>query len=309
MILDLAVINFYLQPTKEIILPRFKEGAFRGAFGQVFRQMVCSNPNTKKCSECILNSKCAFSVIFAPSSRLDDQLFRNQDIPRPFTIQILDDIDSLLKVRLLMVGSAIEYFPYIFLTIQEMGRQGIGIGRKEPPTGQYSFKKITEQTLETEKAIFHEGKNSYTPIQGFKVEITESINNYNHCTVKLLSPVRLKKDKKIAQFIDFPLLIRSVTTRINAFSYFYGNGSLDDSFPALLELAKDVAVKRCNTEFVDYRWKSVNQKQAILLGGLIGEIDYTGNLDPFLSYLKIAEIIGVGKNSTFGFGKISCNFS
>ena len=40
------------------------------------------------------------------------------------------------------------------------------------------------------------------------------------------------------------------------------------------------------------------------LGGLKGEMKYCGDIGPFYPYLNAAEYIGVGKNITFGFGRI-----
>jgi hypothetical protein len=39
------------------------------------------------------------------------------------------------------------------------------------------------------------------------------------------------------------------------------------------------------------------------LGGIVGEITYTGNLEPFIPLLRAGEILHAGKNTSFGLGR------
>ena len=43
--------------------------------------------------------------------------------------------------------------------------------------------------------------------------------------------------------------------------------------------------------------------------GLLGEIEYEGNIDPFVPWLSAARILQIGRNTTFGMGKIETFFS
>jgi CRISPR-associated endoribonuclease Cas6 len=203
-----------------------------------------------------------------------------------------------------------EYFPYIFLTIKEMGAEGFGIRNEDGTRGKFKIKKIVETFPgQPERIIYdYETPDICLPLQGFDLkDIASDIGGKEgimYCTVKFETPVRLKKDGKIVQFIDFRLLIRSIITRLNALVYFYGNRDIMADFNELLEEAEKVSVARCNTRFMDFKWHSGRQKTNIMLGGLVGEMGYRGNISLFYPYLKISEITGVGKNTTFGFGRI-----
>jgi len=64
----------------------------------------------------------------------------------------------------------------------------------------------------------------------------------------------------------------------------------------------------------DMQWQAMerisNRQQArIKTGGLVGSIRYSGDLLPFVPYLRAGEVIHVGKSTTFGFGRYSVQHS
>ena len=310
--LKVAKLNFILRPMSNIMLRRFKEATFRGAFGKVFRRLVCAFPHQEKCQECLLFKKCVFSIIFSPGATEGDNFLKKfESVPRPFTIQIKNTKDIIstedeLKVQFVLIGKAMEYYPYVFLTIKELGNEGFGIRNKEGIRGKYEIKEVIEILPDgTERNIFNcKNPNAWLPLKGFHLKDVIEEAEVKACEIKFETPVRLKQNGRIVQFIDFRLLIRSIITRFNALSYFYGNHLPEIDIKKLLDEAEKVNVNKCSTEFVDFNWHSSHQKTHIMLGGLIGKMGYRGNISPFYPYLKIAEVIGVGKNTTFGFGRI-----
>jgi len=81
-----------------------------------------------------------------------------------------------------------------------------------------------------------------------------------------------------------------------------------EQFKELVE--KSNAVK---TEATSMQWQSMerisNRQQArIKTGGLVGSITYTGELQPFIPFLRAGELLHVGKSTTFGFGGYSLKY-
>jgi len=260
----------------------------------------------------MLFNKCAFSIVFSPGAVEGDNFLRNfESVPRPFTVRIESTKNNIpaggeLKAQLLLIGKAMEYFPYVFLTIKELGNEGFGIRNEDGQRGRYEIKEVNESMPDgTERNIYNsESPNKWVPLKGFYLEDIIEEAEVRTCKLKFESPVRLKKDGRIAQFADFRLLIRSIITRVNALSYFFGDRTIDTDIKELLEEADKVSVSKCNTRFIDFKWHSGRQKTNIMLGGLVGEVEYRGNISPFYPFLKVAEVLGVGKNTTFGFGRI-----
>ena len=55
---------------------------------------------------------------------------------------------------------------------------------------------------------------------------------------------------------------------------------------------------------MDWERYSTRQEERMKLGGIVGKISFTGSLGKFLPYLLIAQHIHVGKETTFGLGKV-----
>ncbi|MCM8786423.1 MAG: CRISPR system precrRNA processing endoribonuclease RAMP protein Cas6, partial [Candidatus Omnitrophica bacterium] len=76
-----------------------------------------------------------------------------------------------------------------------------------------------------------------------------------------------------------------------------------ENFTQLLEKANSVYTIHSKLTWHDWQRFSLRQKTFMKLGGFTGTITYKGNLKDFLPFIKIGEIIHIGKNTSFGLGK------
>jgi hypothetical protein len=67
----------------------------------------------------------------------------------------------------------------------------------------------------------------------------------------------------------------------------------------------------CHSDVRRVEWNrySSSQKAPMQFGGLMGSLEYSGELAPFLPFLRMAELTHLGGKSTFGLGKITCQVS
>jgi CRISPR-associated endoribonuclease Cas6 len=161
---ELLALTFTIMPRESLKLPRdLVENTFRGAFGNYFRQLVCT-PSCHTAMRCPLPASCPYKVIFEPSQLpTADRLSKNHDIPRPFIFELCPDNyeptnlgnpmttpfptpaasrhhdptiethtygpGARLQFRLLLIGKAVEYLPYFVLSFREVERKGLGLNR------------------------------------------------------------------------------------------------------------------------------------------------------------------------------------
>jgi len=279
------------------------------------KKMVCIYSIDKPCYECELEGTCAFSVVFAPSNSEEGFLKNHKGIPRPYSLYIPDEKNAFLPgeeftVEMTLVGKAIEYFPYVFLAFKELGKSGMGKRNEEGERGKFVLKCIEEVMKDgTCEFIYHSDEMpNGKKIKGFCLDEFFGRDQIpsGADTFKLVfeTPVRLKKDRHITDVPEFYPIMRSIIHKLNAYSYFYGNGELKKDAAFLLEEAKNVELVSANTRFKQYVYYSRRQQNRLYIGGIVGEAIYRGNLNLFYPYLKIAEVIGVGKNNAFGFGRV-----
>jgi CRISPR/Cas system endoribonuclease Cas6 (RAMP superfamily) len=65
-----------------------------------------------------------------------------------------------------------------------------------------------------------------------------------------------------------------------------------------------VETEESTLQWFDWKRYSNRQEMEMLMGGLVGGISYTGALTEFCPLLRLGEVVHVGKQTTFGLGKI-----
>lgn len=121
-----------LEVTTLMVLPPYKGGIFRGAFGNAFRQIVCPLPRGD-CPDCLLKEKCLYVAFFEPPPPPDfPDALRFSRAPAPYVLnppisnrQAFHPHDQL-DFELVLMGRAIDALPYFVYTFMDMGKRGLG---------------------------------------------------------------------------------------------------------------------------------------------------------------------------------------
>ncbi|MEO0131442.1 MAG: CRISPR system precrRNA processing endoribonuclease RAMP protein Cas6 [candidate division WOR-3 bacterium] len=282
-------------------LNQFIGSILRGAFGYIFRKITCPNKN-QRCSDCLLKSKCIYLYIFETPRPENSQIMRKyESIPRPFIIEPPLNNKQIYKpgenfiFNLILIGRAIEYIPYFIYTLEEIGNYGIGKNR-----GHMSLVSITQGL----RKIYNGGdRKILANIIPQKLSLTKPRKPIKKITIKFLTPFRIIYQEKLTQSLDFHVLIRSLLRRIGLLSYFHADEPYKIDFKYLISKAEKIQTIKANLMFQEQYRYSTRQQQRISIAGMIGEFTYQGDLTEFLPYLKIGEVVHVGKGTVFGMGK------
>lgn len=298
-VLPYAELLFEGQFEGEGTLPSFRGPTWRGGFGYHLKQTVCHRKQST-CQDCIVRTTCAYSCIFEGIPPQDRQMMRLYPyVPQPFTLLVNpeDPVQirpgDTLSFGMRLFGRAIDLFPYIAYSFIEMGKEGLGKDRIP-----FQITRIVQPSFGAE--IYH--------AQGaclHKVQTEYPQNLLPACKrirVEFVTPVRLRVNGREPSTLRFEDLIRAIVRRFSILTYFYGtpteNLSIDYSAVAA------VTSVCSQTKPIEFRRFSGRQKRPVKMSGLVGSAIYEGNLEPFLPWLSIARIIGVGKATSFGFGRI-----
>jgi hypothetical protein len=332
---SLSWFHFVLEPENRVTLhPRNPGNTLRGAFGSTFKRLVCPTPTD--CREtCAMKAICPYGQIFEPSPPPgSERLSLNQDIPRPFVFRPPNGNETTarpgdsLSFNLILIGKALDYFPYFLVTFRELGDQGIGLGRGRYRIARVSLLnedgnavaevysghdnvvrpspfRITDQDCCRLAADWLAGSeqrvaNSGTRFPFSRRRLTE---NGRRITVRFLTPTLLKADGRIVTRPDFHHLIKRLRDRINALAHFYCDDTLDLDHKAFGQRAEAVRTVSSHVRWEDRGRRSWKTGLAHGMGGFVGEATYEGDVEEFLPLLILGQYTHVGKYAVWGNGQ------
>lgn len=280
-------------------LPPFRGATLRGGFGYHLKKTVCHRKQTT-CQDCIVRNTCAYSYIFEGIPPEDRQKMRLYPyVPQPFTLLVnsqdpvhIQPGDSL-SFGMRLFGKATDLFPYIAYSFIEMGKEGLG--KDHIP---FQITQISQTSSGT--VIYQPEENCIHKIH--KEYIQNVLTPCKRLQVQFLTPLRLRVNGKEPSTLRFEDLIRAVVRRFSILTYFYG--SFHEESKIDLASVQTVRTISENIHPVEFRRFSGRQKRAVEMSGLLGTLIFEGNLTPFLPWLSIAQVIGVGKAASFGFGRV-----
>jgi len=297
--------RFSIRVTSLMVLPPYKGGVFRGAFGSTFRRIVCPT-RAKECSECLLLNQCLYKALFepqAPPHHPDALKFRHAPAPYvlnpPLTNRQAFHPRDALDFELVLIGRALDALPYFIYTFMELGNRGLGRER-----GRYELSGV-DVVRNGENTPIYDGANktitSYVPGTNF---ITPSADeNCTRVTLEFLTPLRLKEKGDLVTKLTFPLFFERLAERLNLLTVLYGNNSKASDLSPLMLQAQEVTGVEDKLHWYDWKRYSARQQSEMKLGGLRGKITFTGNLSPFMPYLRLGEQVNVGQGTSFGLGR------
>ena len=292
----------------EVEFDKFKGSMIRGALGHSLKDTVCA-VRVKDCSSCLLRFTCIYPSIFEPKSHLEE----NSTVPNrphPYVLDTLDMNKGYYRAgehfifSLLLFGKVIEYFPYFLYAIESMGRNGLGRKREQ---GRATF---------ILNGVKVEGENIYSSesnkLQKILPKRTLFLNHQDinssttskHIRIHLLSPLRVKVGGKFASDLDFVEFIKIVLRRLRILISEFSENDWEVKESQLIQLAKSQQVLNKKIRWEEQVRYSNRQKSKLFIGGISGSFEVKGDLTPFLVYLNACEIVHLGKETSFGLGKI-----
>lgn len=291
--------------TSLMVLPPYKGGIFRGAFGNAFRRSVCAIRGTD-CAECMLRGQCLYVSLFEPPPPpgfADAAKFHHA--PAPYVLNPpLDNRQSYkpgetLFFELILMGRAIDALPYFVYSLIEMGRLGLGRER-----GRYELTRV-DLLRSNEEFQVYDGKTQILQAYpaGGQTPTDMTPEKVKSLSIHFLTPLRLKEKGSLVTQLTFPLFFERLAQRIELLSTFYGTQNTLSALPELHQKAQKIRTTSDELHWYDWERYSARQKNLMKLGGLRGKIHFKGDLTPFMPYLRIGEMVNAGQGTSFGLGR------
>jgi hypothetical protein len=303
--LRFSVFEFILAPERTVEFPSFKGNVFRGALGKTLRNLTCVFKGTDTgCKVCFVRDKCIYSRVFEGLRRKDGSILGNvENAPHPFVLFVPDkyrlEYPENIKIHffLTLIGDVVEYIPYFILALEEIGKKGIGNTRTP-------FR--IESVINSGKSIYNPAAKTITKDFPF-ISGSDYLNEKSPgqtLTIELVTPIRLKFAKQFQKFITFEMIMRNLLRRIQLLSALYCEGPERVDFKDLIEWSKGIKLVDSTIHWEQQTRFSYRQEKTVAMGGVSGSLEFSGDLDRFMPFLKIGEFLHVGKSTAYGLGKM-----
>lgn len=297
-------LKFTVVPEDKIVLPPYKGSTFRGGFGHAFKRAVCVADET--CQDCILENVCLYSYVFDTPLPEGATIMRKYPYaPHPFVIEPPEEeqaeytADDEIRFNLVLIGKAVGYLPYFVHAFSVLGKLGLGKG-----LGKYKLKEVSFYPIGGESRLLYSEESNLLKQENIKLNFKDlPIEEREELTLKLCTPMRIKYEGSLTDRLEFHILIRNLLRRTSLLSYFHCGEELTLDFKGIIEAAKEIKLEEHELEWYDWERYSARQDERMKLGGLVGQVSFSGDLRQFLPLIKLGEYLHVGKGTAFGLGR------
>jgi len=261
------IINLETKP------PYFIGSQLRGALGYALKKVTCINPSFD-CKECFAASNCLYYEFYEEKNKPHNYRF-------DFELG-----KSFYEFDFYLFDNACMKLPYVVSAFHMMLTQN-GLGKERETYKEFDM-------YINDKNCFIDGQLKL-PKEFIKTFQIDKI--YQDIKLQFKTPLRIKKDNRFIkkENIELKDLVNSIYQRQMQLI-----GQKPKKFPYDIE---GKIVKK-ELYFKELTRMSNRQKTTMNMGGLMGEIEIKGINDKAFHVLKLGELIGAGKQTVFGLGKI-----
>jgi len=290
--------QFLCRFENEATLPYYKGSTFRGVFGRALKKVVCALKR-QECSQCLLRDRCLYVLVFETPLSAPHPFV----IEPPLTPETQFPEGAAFDFNLLLFGQTNNNLPYFIYAFDQMGRIGIG-KRIDGKRGQFVLKKVnmegrTIYSENDEKLLMDESPEDLI------LSTTNEIRNGDfQLKVIIETPLRLKFENRLKADLPFHVLVRAMLRRISSLMNCYGNGEPPLDYRGFVKRAESIRIVEDNLNWFDWRRYSLRQDKSMLMGGMVGSVIYEGRIGEYLPLLEFCSKVHLGKQTSFGLGKI-----
>lgn len=281
---EFTSLRYSFEVLTEFNLPYFLGSAFRGIFGRRLKKIVCIKP-FEDCKVCEFKKSCPYTNVFETEAILNTP---SKYVMRPPYKKIQVKPGDTIYIDITLLKDIIDFHQFItasFLDVLNLGKNRI-----------VKLKEVE---------YFHPFENKFYKIKSFlpKFEAKDFFKlENNKKTLKLrLYPTTLKFDGKIIGVNDFneDVFKKAIAQRLLNIAINYG--SLENGKLSKEEF--DFKISKSNLNPSPLKRYSNRKNTLMKIPAFEGNIEIEGNINSVYPYLKMLEVLSLGKSVSLGLGK------
>ena len=311
-------LYFTVELVENAVLPVQKASMFRGGMGEMLLRTCCISD--RKCDACGFETECLVRRIMYSKMEIQPEFMSAGD-----SVGYVVECDNYMtefeagdriEFRLILIGKTIVYFSQILDAFYKLGICGIGKdkvryrivsvlnSKKEPimEANNIHMDRVKVEKLGT--YIDYRKKKLQAYSEGMQVPETgemQAAGENRHkkdYDVRFSSPLAIKKDGSQLEKYDIQAMIRAAERRMYILCCFEGIGIDRNLYQGEMPDMKILSCRR-----VDVPRFSFRKSEKMVLWGLEGEIKLENVDQELIDLLLAGELLHIGRNTSFGFGK------
>ncbi len=294
-------LKFQIILMENTILPKDKVSALRGGMGEMLLRQNCIR--NRECKSCKYKRPCiVYKILYTQMKK--KPAFMQGDDSIGYLIEC-ENYQERFKVGdgfffyLILFGDNIVYFGQYFQMFYQLGMEGIG---------KYAAKYMISSIKNMRGAsIFEDNKivmSNYCPETIYdyvlrRMKELEKRENKNELV--FYTPVSLKYKGEYIQRLQTEAIFKALFRRVMMLDYFievYIEPVELESYPEIIEQ---------NTYMRIVKRYSSTQDSRVYLRGMEGRVVFDAISEEYLPYVLAGELLHIGKNTSFGFGRYRLN--
>jgi len=245
-----------------------------------------------------------------------------QDAPRPylFSFASLDlrefyKENDIFEFNIVLLNEFIHNFPFILYAIIQMGE--LGLTSKQIRFDVSTVEMIDTDTEEAFTVFENSMINSINPkfIKTFDFKSQQLLQQSqlyqkenNVLSIKFITPFRIRQNGQLKDNLTFKDIFNACLRRVSLLIFYYDNINTPIiDYKQIKKNLENVVIIENKTNWLDWQRYSTRQEEYMQFGGIIGEIKFNlkdFDISQYINILKFCEIVNIGKNYTFGNGRI-----
>lgn len=299
-------IIFSLTAIEKILIPQNTKGnIFRGAFGIKFRELNCKS--TPICIDRCADPTCLYGKVFEPyyAKGVPSGM---KNIPRPFIFTHINEQRTYIypgesfNIGFNLFGWACDFYGHFITAVKAMGEDGIG-----PLRGKYEVRTVFVEDEFGNRNVIMESDGILKEVKPFLLSNYFQVES-RFVRVELKTPTTIKYNSEIVNQPEFYHIFLRLRDRISAIAYFHNGLEIQEDFKLLELEARRVKTVKSSWQRVEIKRHSSRTHILHDLSGIVGYAVYdfktVERTKLFVPWLKIGEIVNVGKNSVWGMGSM-----
>jgi hypothetical protein len=259
-------------------------------FPVAFRKVSGCAPRGEPChagADCPCRSTFGQALSTDPSAL---RRYQKPPLPFAFSIPVLSCRDTEeYELALVIVGDATRHLELYLKSMQQLGGRNSALG--------VELQEIAALAADGSRQLLGAGSGrlnlAATPFRSFAEAGSAPVSSHGPITLQLHAPLRILQDGKPLRCPSFQVLAGALFRRVSALAYYYGGVELEQDFKWLATKSREI--DGTASQLVWANWGGALQ-------GVCGELSFSGELEEFMPFLRLGELLNVGKGASYGMG-------